>query len=136
VPPGKHQVRAEFAYDGGGIGKDGNVSLYYHGNQVGEGRVETTQPCIFSSDEGLDIGCETGTAVAPECDVQSSEFSGEINWIELKVGEYDNGHLVDPEDYIKVLIAWHCCSPTSPSGRLRSSGRCSPRLTPRSGRLW
>jgi arylsulfatase A-like enzyme len=87
------------------MGKGGDVSLYYNGNQVGEGRVETTQPFIFSSDEGLDIGCETRTAVAPECDVHSSEFSGEINWVELKVGEDDNGHLVDPEDYIKVLIA-------------------------------
>jgi arylsulfatase A-like enzyme len=87
------------------MGKGGDVSLYYNGNQVGEGRVETTQPFIFSSDEGLDIGCETRTAVAPECDVHSSEFSGEINWVELKVGEDDNGHLVNPEEYAKVLIA-------------------------------
>jgi hypothetical protein len=78
---------------------------YYDGNKVGEGRVETTQPFIFSPDEGLDIGYETGTAVAPECDTQSSEFSGEINWVELKVGEDDNGHLVNPEEYAKVLIA-------------------------------
>jgi arylsulfatase A-like enzyme len=105
VPPGKHQVRAEFAYDGGGLAKGGDVSLYYDGNKVGEGRVEATQPFIFSADEGLDVGYELGTAVAPECDVQSSEFSGEINWVELKVGEDDHGHLVDPEEYAKVLIA-------------------------------
>ena len=37
--------------------------------------------------------------------MQGSEFSGEINWVELKVGEDDHGHLVDPEEYIKVLIA-------------------------------
>ena len=54
VPPGKHRVRAEFAYDGGA--KGGDVSLYYDGEKVGEGRVEATQPFIFSSDEGLDIG--------------------------------------------------------------------------------
>jgi arylsulfatase A-like enzyme len=105
VPPGKHQVRAEFAYDGGGLGKGGDVSLYYDGNKVGEGRVEATQAFIFSADEGLDIGYETGTAVAPECDTQSSEFTGEINWVELKVGEDDHGHLVDPEEYVKVLMA-------------------------------
>ena len=81
------------------------MSLYYDGNKIGEGRVETTQPFIFSSDEGLDVGYETGTAVAPECDVEYSEFSGGINWVELKVGEDDQGHLVDPEGYIKVLIA-------------------------------
>jgi len=105
VPSGKHQMRAEFSYDGGGLGKGGDVSLYYDGNKVGEGRVEATQPFIFSADEGLDIGYETGTAVAPECDVQSSEFTGEINWVELKIGEDDHGHLVDPEEYAKVLIA-------------------------------
>jgi arylsulfatase len=105
VPPGKHQVRFEFAYDGGGYAKGGDVSLYYDGNKIGEGRVEATQPFIFSPDEGLDIGNETGTAVAPECDTQSSEFSGEINWVELKVGEDDHSHLVDPEEHIKVLIA-------------------------------
>ena len=33
VPPGKHQVRAEFTYDGGGLGKGGDVSLYYDGNK-------------------------------------------------------------------------------------------------------
>ena len=40
IPAGKHQVRMEFAYDGGGLGKGGNVSLYYDGKKVGEGRVE------------------------------------------------------------------------------------------------
>jgi arylsulfatase len=105
VPPGKHQVRAEFAYDGGGLAKGGDVSLYYDGEKVGEGRVETTQPFVFSADEGLDIGRETGTAVAPECDVQSSEFTGEINWVQLKVGGDDHSHMVDPEQLIHVLMA-------------------------------
>jgi len=96
--------RAEFDYDGGGLAKGGNVTLYYDGEKVGEGRVEMTQPMVFSADEGLDIGRETGTAVAPECDVQSSAFTGEIEWVELKVGDDDHGHLVDPEDLIHVLI--------------------------------
>jgi len=105
VPPGKHQLRAEFAYDGGGYAKGGDVSLYYDGKKVGEGRVDATQAFIFSADEGLDIGSETGTTVAPECDVEGSKFSGEINWVELKVGEDDHSHLVDPEEHVKVLIA-------------------------------
>ena len=104
VPPGKHQVRAEFAYDGGGYAKGGDVTLYYDGEKVGEGRVEVTQPFVFSGDEGLDIGRETGTAVAPECDVESSRFSGEINWLELKVGGDDHSHMVDPEQLIHVLM--------------------------------
>ena len=40
LPAGKHQVRMEFAYDGGGLAKGGNVTLYYDGKAVGTGRVE------------------------------------------------------------------------------------------------
>ena len=47
IPAGKHQVRMEFVYDGGGFGKGGNVTLYYDGKKVGEGRVEGTVPMAF-----------------------------------------------------------------------------------------
>jgi hypothetical protein len=56
------------------------------------------------ADEGVDVGCETGTAVAPECDVERSAFSGQINWVEIKVGGDDHSHLLDPEDHIHVLM--------------------------------
>jgi hypothetical protein len=105
VPPGEHQVPAEFTYDGGGYAKGGNVSLYYDGEKVGEGRVEATRPFIFSADEGLDIGRETGTTVAPDYGVESSEFTGEIHWVQLKVGGDDHTHMVDPEQLIQVLMA-------------------------------
>ena len=35
IPAGKHQVRMEFAYDGGGLAKGGDVTLYYDGGPVG-----------------------------------------------------------------------------------------------------
>ena len=66
IPAGSHQVRIEFAYDGGGLAKGGDVTLYYDGNAVGTGRVENTQPMIFSGDETTDIGRETGTTVTPD----------------------------------------------------------------------
>ena len=47
IPAGEHQVRMEFAYDGGGLGKGGTVTLYLDGNKVGEGRVEATVPMVF-----------------------------------------------------------------------------------------
>ena len=64
-----------------------------------------TQPFIFSADEGLDIGRETGTAVAPGCDVEGSVFTGQINWVELKVGDDDHSHLIEPEEHLQVLMA-------------------------------
>jgi arylsulfatase len=44
IPPGKHQVRMEFAYDGGGLAKGGTITLYVDGAEVGRGRVEATIP--------------------------------------------------------------------------------------------
>ena len=44
IPAGEHQVRMEFTYDGGGLGKGGDVKLYVDGEQVGEGRVDGTVP--------------------------------------------------------------------------------------------
>ena len=48
IPAGTHQVRMEFAYDGGGLAKGGDVTLYYDGEAVGTGRVGATQPLIFA----------------------------------------------------------------------------------------
>ena len=31
IPPGDHQVRLEFAYDGGGLGKGGTATIYIDG---------------------------------------------------------------------------------------------------------
>ena len=40
IPAGEHQLRMEFAYDGGGLAKGGTVTLYVDGDEVGQGRVE------------------------------------------------------------------------------------------------
>ena len=56
----------EFTYNGGGMSKGGNVTLYCGGKEVGQGRVEQTQGFVFSADETTDVGCETGTTVSPD----------------------------------------------------------------------
>ena len=56
----------EFAYDGGGLAKGGDVTLYYDGDAVGTGRVGATQPMIFSADETTDVGYESGTSVSAD----------------------------------------------------------------------
>ena len=52
VPAGKATIRFEFAYDGGGLGKGGMGTIFVNGKKVAEGRIERTQPMIFSADEG------------------------------------------------------------------------------------
>jgi arylsulfatase len=104
IPQGKHQVRMEFAYDGG-LAKGGNVTLYYDGKEVGKGRVAMTQAMIFSADETTDIGYESGTPVSPDYTPATSKFTGKINWVQLDVGKDDHDHFIDPEERLRVAMA-------------------------------
>jgi arylsulfatase len=105
LPAGKHQVRMEFAYDGGGLAKGGNVTLYYDGSKVGEGRVQFTQAMIFSADETTDVGHETGTAVSSDYSPQTSKFSGKIHWVQIDLGADDHDHFIDPEERLRIAMA-------------------------------
>ncbi|HZY06286.1 MAG TPA: arylsulfatase, partial [Ilumatobacteraceae bacterium] len=105
IPGGTHQVRMEFAYDGGGLAKGGDVTLYYDGNAVGHGRVEATQAMIFSADETTDIGYESGTTVTPDYTARSSRFNGKIHWVQLDTGVDDNDHYIDPDERFRVAMA-------------------------------
>ena len=66
IPAGDHQVRVEFAYDGGGLAKGGTATLFLDGQQVGEGRVDGTVPMVFSADETTDVGSDTATPVTDD----------------------------------------------------------------------
>jgi arylsulfatase len=107
IPAGKTQVRMEFAYDGGGMGKGGTVTLYCDGKEVGTGRVEQTQGFIFSADETTDLGYESGTTVSPDYTVHSSKFNGKINWVQIDLGKdaQDADHFIDHEERLRVLMA-------------------------------
>jgi arylsulfatase A-like enzyme len=105
IPEGTHQVRMEFAYDGGGLGKGGDVALYHDGAEVGRGRVEGTQPMIFSADETTDIGYESGTTVSPDYDAKTSRFTGKINWVQIDLGADDHDHFIDPEERLRIAMA-------------------------------
>ncbi|MET0886326.1 MAG: sulfatase-like hydrolase/transferase, partial [Mycetocola sp.] len=105
IEPGSHQVRMEFAYDGGGLAKGGDVTLYYDGDAVGSGRVGATQPMVFSADETTDVGYESGTAVSPDYTPQSSRFTGKIHWVQIDTGNDDHDHLIDPDERLRIAMA-------------------------------
>jgi arylsulfatase len=63
LPSGRQTVKAEFAYDGGGLGKGATVRLYTGSKKIGEGRLERTVPVAFSSFDGLDVGLDRGAPV-------------------------------------------------------------------------
>jgi arylsulfatase len=109
IPAGEHQVRVEFAYDGGGLGKGGTVTLYLDGKPVGEGRVDGTQPLIFSGDETTDLGSDTATPVSDDYNPRSSAFTGRIRWVQIDLGEdaEDADHLISPEELLRVAMSRH-----------------------------
>jgi arylsulfatase A-like enzyme len=86
LPSGPATVVLDFAYDGGGFGKGGKATLLVNGNAVAEGRVEKTQPNIFSADETADVGIDNQTPVALGIGVGAeTRFTGRINEVRLEV---------------------------------------------------
>ena len=106
IPPGTHQVRMEFTYDGGGLGKGGAVTLYVDGKRAGEGRVDQTEAFVFSADETLDIGDEFGSPVTPDYPPRK-KFNGEVNWVQLDIDKdaEDADHYISPEERLRLVMA-------------------------------
>jgi arylsulfatase len=107
VPAGEHQIRVEFEYDGGGLGKGGNASLYVDGSKVSEGRIDATVPMLFSADETTDLGSDSATPVTDDLAQDELEFNGRIDWVEISIGDdaADSDHLISPEERLKVAMA-------------------------------
>ena len=107
MPAGDHQVRVEFAYDGGGLAKGGTATLFVDGSQVGEGRVDATVPMVFSADETCDLGSDTATPVTDDIREGETEFNGRIRWVELSIGDdaEDADHLISPEERYRIAMA-------------------------------
>ena len=55
IPADQHQERMQLAYDGGVLAKGGTVTFYLDGDKIGDGRVEQTEPILFSADETCDL---------------------------------------------------------------------------------
>ena len=105
VPSGEHQVRAEFAYDGGGLAKGGDLTLYIDGTEVGTGRIDATAPMIFSADETTDVGGDCATPVSDDYGPKDSAFTGRIHWVQLDADTEDLDHLITPEERLRVAMA-------------------------------
>jgi len=107
IPAGEHQVRMEFAYAGGGLGKGGKVTLFTDGKKVGEGNIEATLMNVFSADDGCDVGEDTGAPVSPDYGPQGNAFNGRVKGVQLAIAEASENadHRVDPETAVRVAMA-------------------------------
>jgi arylsulfatase len=91
VPAGKATIRFEFAYDGGGLAKGGQGTIYVNDKKVAEGRIERTQPMAFSLDDAADVGMDEGTPVTEEYKSSGNKFTGKILKVTVDVKEMGAG---------------------------------------------
>jgi arylsulfatase A-like enzyme len=104
VPVGQHQVRVEFAYDGGGLGKGGDVTLSTDGVAIGAGRVERTEPIGFGY-EYTDVGRDSLSPVTDDYPPgPANAFTGTIAWIEMAAGQDSHDHLIDPATTFRAAM--------------------------------
>lgn len=104
VPEGAHQVRVEFAYDGGGLGKGGDIKLYLDGNEIGVGRLERTESIGFGY-EYTEVGRDAQSPVTDDYVGTDSRFTGTIHWIEMEGGKDSQSHLIDPSKIFRAAMA-------------------------------
>jgi arylsulfatase len=106
LPVGKHQVRMEFAYDGGGLGKGANITLFLDGKPFGQGRVERTHLFAFALDETLEVGCDLGEPVSEDYGARDNAFTGKVKWVQIDVdaAAKDVDHLIGAEERFKLAM--------------------------------
>lgn len=107
LPKGKHQVRMEFAYEGGGLGKGGDITLFVDGQKVGGTKVAATAAMVFSADDGCDVGRDTGSPVAEDYGPHGNAFNGKVLGVGITLNNAaeEAGHVVDPQDAVRVALA-------------------------------
>jgi arylsulfatase A-like enzyme len=103
LPAGKATIRFEFAYDGGGLGKGGVGTLLVNGTNVATGRIEQTQCCAFSADEGADVGADEGTPVTEAYKVPF-KFTGKIAAVTIELKEMKKADNDGAEEARKAAV--------------------------------
>jgi arylsulfatase len=77
LSPGRHDVKLQFEYDGGGVGRGGVAKLIVDHRLVMENKVAATIPYRVSLSETFDVGLDTGTPVSDDYVVPFA-FTGEL----------------------------------------------------------
>ncbi len=92
IPAGDATIVMDFVYEGGGTGKGGIATISVNGKVVAEGKIEKTQPLVFSADETADVGLDNQTPVATDLGIgrKTTKFTGKINKIKISVKDVDN----------------------------------------------
>ena len=106
IPPGTHQVRMEFAYDGGGLAKGGDVTLYYDGDRCRHRprRGDSGDDLLRRRDHRRRLRVRHG-GQPPTTRPHTSRFTGRIHWVQIDLGDDDHDHFIDPDERLRIAMA-------------------------------
>ena len=105
APAGRVKIELDFHYDGGGHGKGGTATIVVNGKKAADGRIERTQPAMFSADETADVGEDDATPVSPDYKERDNEFTGKIHKITISVKPVDvTAMTVEPQKRAEMLV--------------------------------
>ncbi|MEM6672860.1 MAG: sulfatase-like hydrolase/transferase [Planctomycetota bacterium] len=87
IAAGDANVEMRFTYAGEEPGLGGDVQLLVNGSVVAEGKIDNTQPALFSADETADVGLDEATQVVFETfeDMDDSDFTGNVMSVTISV---------------------------------------------------
>ena len=96
----------EFHYDGGGLGKGGDVTLFLDGDKIGNGRVDATAAIVFSADDTCDVGMEGGALVTRDY-LRDNTFTGKVRWVQIDLDDSadDGQSQLTVAERLKVIMA-------------------------------
>ena len=109
LPAGEHQVRMEFAYDGGGLGKGGTVTLYVDGDEGRRGpRRARPQPMVFSGRrDDRRRQRQRARRSATTTARRTAPSPARSSWVQIDLDEdaEDLDHLITPEERLRIAMA-------------------------------
>ena len=77
-----------------------------HRRQPGRrGKLSATVPLIFSADETVDLGRDTGSPVSDDYTPATSVFTGTVGWVQIDVGAADADHFSSAEERFHIATA-------------------------------
>jgi arylsulfatase len=86
------------------VGKGGTGTIFVNSKKTGEGKIDRTQPNIFSADEGADVGLDGETCVSDDYKQGSNRFAGKLQKVTIEVAPARLG-AADAEDQEKARLA-------------------------------
>ena len=102
LTPGRHTLRYEFDYDGGGAGKGGTGRLLVDAAMVAEGRIDNTCGYLFAATDALDVGRDTGAQVIDHYQSPDGRCTATVHHVTIDIGSERHD---DPDGAVRVILA-------------------------------